>query len=90
MSYHDLFIIVIIGGVFLLLGFIGLVWGRREEGAYYNTILGRIDVREFWERLPGRPEPHSLRVGGRICLAVGTVLLLISLGFYLWGMTPQA
>jgi len=79
---------IIIGGIFVLLGIVGFIWGRREEGAYYGAVSERIDVREFMDRLPGRPEPNSLRIGGRICIAVGVVILLVSLGFYLWGMSP--
>ena len=88
MSYSDLLIMIIIGGIFLLLGIIGFIWGSREEGDYYSAISRRVDVREFMDRSPGRPEPNSLRVGGRICIAVGIVLLLVSLGFHLWGMSP--
>ncbi len=90
MSYQDLIIMIIIGGIFFLLGILGLIWGRREEGTYYNGISERVDVREFLDHSPGRPEPHSLRIGGIICFAVGIVILLISLGFYLWGMAPAA
>jgi len=81
---------IIIGGVFVLLGIVGILWGKKEEGTYYNSVSERIDVREFLDRLPGRPEPTSLRTGGKICIAVGIVILLVSLGFYLWGMDITA
>jgi hypothetical protein len=90
MTYHDLKILIIIGGVFILLGILGIIWGKREEGAYYTSVSGRIDVREFLEHLPGRPEPGALRTGGKICIAVGVVVLLVCLGFYLWGRQPAA
>ncbi len=88
MVSREIIIIVIIGGVFLILGAIGLIWGRREEGTYYGSISEHVDVREFVEHLPGRPEPGALRTGGKICFAVGIVVLLISLGMYLWGGRP--
>ena len=88
MVYHDLFIMLIIGGIFLVLGVLGLIWGRKEEGDYYGSVSERIDVREFLDRSPGRPEPDALRIGGKICFAVGIILLLVSLGFYIWGMSP--
>ena len=90
MEYRDLYIMVIIGGVFLVLGILGFIWGRKEEQSWYGTVSSRIDVREFVDHSPGRPEPNALRTGGKICIAIGIVLLLISLGFYLWGMAPSA
>jgi hypothetical protein len=89
MTYHDLIIMIIIGGIFIVLGIIGLILGRKEEGAYYGSISEHIDVREFLDHMPGRPEPDSLRIGGKICFAVGIVLLLICLGIFLWGMSPK-
>jgi hypothetical protein len=77
-----------IGGIFIILGFIGVLWGRREEGTYYSSVSERVDVREYLDRSPGRPEPNSLRTGGKICFAVGIVVLLISVGFYILGMKP--
>ena len=86
MSFHDLTIILIVAGVFIILGIIGFIWGKIEEGSYYSNVSRRIDVREFLERLPGRPEPGALRIGGKIAIAVGIVILLVAVGFYLWGV----
>jgi hypothetical protein len=89
MIYHDLIIMIIIGGIFVVLGIFGVFWGGREEGAWYSTISERIDVREFLDRSPGRPEPDALRIGAKICFAVGIIVLLVALGFFLWGMSPK-
>ncbi len=86
MTSRDLLILIIIGSVFVLLGIFGFIWGRKEEGSWYSSVSERIDVREFLEHLPGRPEPGSLRIGGKIAITVGVVLLLIALAFHLWGM----
>ena len=75
-------ILFIMGGCFVVLGIIFYFWGRREEEKYYNTIVHRFDVREFIERLPFRPEPGALRIGGIIMLTLG-VLLLIAGGILL-------
>jgi hypothetical protein len=88
MTYHDLYVMIILGGGFLLLGIIGLLWGKKEEGAYYGSVSEQIDVREYVDRNPSRPEPVALKIGGRISIIVGLVLLIVSLGFYLWGMAP--
>jgi hypothetical protein len=72
----------------LIIGIIAILWGRKEEGAYYGSVSEHVDVREFVDRNPLRPEPIALKIGGRICIAIGIVLLLISGGFYLWGTAP--
>lgn len=86
MSQQELIITTIIGGVFILLGIIGFLWGKKEENVYYGSVSGKVDVREFFERSPGRPEPAALKIGGKICIAVGITVLLVSLCFRLWGM----
>jgi hypothetical protein len=85
MNHQELVITAIIGGVFVILGFIGFFWSRREEGAWYTSISKKIDVREFLDHSPGRQEPNALRTGGKICIAVGLVILLIALGFLIFG-----
>ncbi|MBN1189297.1 MAG: hypothetical protein JXA46_06045 [Dehalococcoidales bacterium] len=85
MTSHDLLILIIIGSVFVLLGIIGFLWAKREERSYYSSITERIDVREFMDHLPWHPEPGSLKIGGIIIILVGITLLLIALGFHLWG-----
>jgi hypothetical protein len=86
MSSHDLVVIWIISGVFILLGVVGIIWGKKEEGTYYGSISDHVDVREYLEHSPDRPEPNALRTGGKISIAVGIVVLLVSLGFRFWGM----
>jgi len=80
MSLH--LVLLIMGGCFVVLGIIFYFWGRYEEERYYNTIVHRFDVREFLERIPFRPEPGALRLGGIISIVLG-ILLLIA-GGVLW------
>jgi hypothetical protein len=84
MSHQELVIAAIIGGAFFILGFIGFVWSHREEGAWYKSVSTKIDVREFLDRSPGRQEPNALRTGGKICIAVGIIVLLVDLGFFIF------
>jgi glycerol-3-phosphate acyltransferase PlsY len=84
MSHQELVVTAIIGGAFVVLGFLGFLWSHREEGAWYTSISKKIDVREFLDRNPGRTEPNALRTGGKICMAVGIVVLLIALGFLIF------
>jgi len=84
MSHQDIIIVAIIGAVFIVLGFVGFLWGRREEGSLWSSATKKIDVREFVERT-GYTEPNALRTGGKICMAIGILILLIALGFLIFG-----
>lgn len=77
-------ILVGLGGLFVILGIIGILWGRKEEKSYYNSVAEKVDVREFVNHSPMRPEPGALKIGGRICIAIGIVLLAIGGGFWYW------
>ena len=85
MSHGDSFILISMGGVFILLGIIAFFRGKREEKSYYNSIASRHDVREFLEHDPERPEPGALKIGGWIALAIGLIMLVIGGAFLLWG-----
>ena len=79
---QDWLIVVIMGGVFFLVGLGVIFWGRGEEKSYYDAISNRTDVREFLEHEPRQPESEGLRVGGWIALFVGLLLLVLG-GFVL-------
>ena len=70
--------ILVMGGFFLLLGIIFVIWNRREKKGYYNSILlTRRDIKESLTHEPQRPWLHAWQVGGRISLIIGIVLLII-------------
>ncbi len=85
MSGGNWLIVVGMGGLFILLGLVAIIWGKREEKGYYNSLSSRTDVREYLERSPERPEPGALKIGGWIAIAIGLVMLGIGGGFWLWG-----
>ena len=85
MSYPDCFMLMGMGGFFVLLGIGGIVWGNREGGDYYDSLVTHHDVREFVERSPGRPEPSALKVGGWIAIALGLVMLVGGGALWFWG-----
>ncbi len=84
MVLQDWVVPVIIGGVIIILGLTAWIWGKREEKNYYEALATRQDLREFFSRWPGRPEPGALKVGGWIAVAVGAVIALIG---GIFGMT---
>jgi hypothetical protein len=85
MHGNEFLIVMIIGGVFILLGILVFFWGRQEENSYLGSVSHRIDVREFLEHIPGRPEPAALRIGGKISVLLGIIIILFALGFHFWG-----
>ena len=85
MPLGDCFILMGMGGFFILLGLAAIIWGRGEEKDYYDSLFTRNDVRESLERSPERPEPGSLKIGGWIAMAIGLLMLAIGGSLWLWG-----
>ncbi len=85
MPSGDYFILLVMGGSFLLLGLAGIIWGRREGESYYDSQVTRYDVREFMERSPGHPEPGALKIGGWIAIALGILMLAGGGALWFWG-----
>ncbi|MFC2068758.1 hypothetical protein ACFLTP_07115 [Chloroflexota bacterium] len=85
MSLESHFILMGMGGLFILLGFATTLWGSREEKDYYNAISCRFDVREYIEHKPERPEPGALKIGGWITITIGLLMMVMGGAFWLWG-----
>ena len=77
MLIRDSLILIGGGGLFLALGILAYIWGKREEEKYYSALAKRPgDIREFMERWPPRPQPGALKIGGVIAIALGAVLMV--------------
>ena len=89
MPYQDYFILMAAGGLFIILGLAGLIWGKHEEKSYFDFIATRTnDLREFMEHRPQRPQPVALKIGGWIAIAVG--LSMLAMGVALWLTSTRA
>jgi len=77
MFNHDYFIMMGVGGIFLILGLGAIFWGKSEEKDYYDSLSNRTDVREYLEHSPQRPALGALKVGGWIAIAVGLLLIVM-------------
>ena len=85
MLYQGFFILMGVGGLFLILGLATVLWGEREEKSYYNSISTRPgDTREFLEHWPQRSQPSALKIGGWIAIAIGVVMLAVGAAFWVW------
>ncbi len=72
------YLMIAIGGFFVVLGFSTLVWGAREEKKYFESLVNRHDLREFLNHFPPRPEAGALKLGGLLMMIIGGVLLVLS------------
>jgi hypothetical protein len=83
MSVATYQIILGMGGFFVLLGIIFILWNMREKKRYYNSILlTRRDIEESLTHEPERSWLHAWQIGGRISLIIGIMLLIA--GGILW------
>jgi hypothetical protein len=76
MLEREWLIVMLLGGIFILLGVGSLFWGRREERSYYNAISSRADVREYLNHWPPRPEAGGLKIGGWIAISLGIMMVI--------------
>ena len=84
MPHQDWFILMVMGGLFILLGLGAIFWGRAEEKSYYDSLSTRSDVREYLEHQPQRPEPGALKIGGWIAITLGLCMLALGAAFLFW------
>ena len=82
MTQGDWFILMGVGGGFIILGLIGILWGRHEETSLFKALAEKPDLREFSLRHVDSPQPGALKIGGWIAVAVGALLLVV--GIILW------
>ena len=85
MPLSDYFILLSIGGFFILLGIGLILWGKGEKKGYYDSLMARHDTREFLEHWPPRPRVGAGKIGGWVALAVGLVVAAIGGALLLWG-----
>ena len=85
MPHSDCFIVMVMGGIFILLGLITIILGKHEEESFYDSLSTRTDVREYLEHMPEHPEPGALRIGGWIAIGIGLLMVAMGGGFWLWG-----
>jgi len=67
------------GIFFILLGIVSVLWSRREQTWYYDSISTRRDVKEYLTREPQQLWLSAWRIGGRLSLVIGIVLVIISI-----------
>lgn len=84
MSYPDSWILLIMGIVFLSAGIGSFFKGKYDEKREYDTLASRTDMKEFIDHSPEQSRGGSLKLGGRIAIIIGVVMLGIVGGLHLW------
>jgi uncharacterized protein YneF (UPF0154 family) len=79
------FLLVIAGGVFLVLGIIGILWGILEEKRIFEALSKKPDLREFTMRHVESPQPGALKIGGWIAIALGVLMVVAGIIFWRTG-----
>ena len=83
MPQGDWYILMIVGGVFIVLGIIGIIWGRYEEKRIFDALAQQPDLREFTLKHVESPQPGALKTGGWIAIALGVLMLAVGIIFWL-------
>jgi len=85
MAQDDLSILLWIGGFFILLGLVAIIWDRIEKKKYYDSLSTRPDAREFMEGWPVRPQFGAIKIGGWIAITIGVLMWVMVGAFWLFG-----
>jgi hypothetical protein len=83
MSDLDSYIMIGIGGFFLLLSLLAFLFAGSEQRGINNALSHRTDLREFGAGGPLRMGPEAIRIGGRLLFTVGLVVLIVGAIFLL-------
>lgn len=51
-AHPDNFVLMVMGGGFIIMGIVMFLWGRQEKKSYYDSLCTRSDLRKFLERSP--------------------------------------
>jgi hypothetical protein len=84
MPLTDYLIMMGIGGLFVVLGSVSVVWGRIREKSCGASLSGRHDVREYMEG-EWKPQFESVKIAGWIAITIGILLLALGGAFWLTG-----
>jgi len=71
-----------LGVFFILLGIAFILWNKREEEKYYDSLSTQKDVKEFITHEPERTWLSAWQIGGKISLIIGIIMAIA--GGVLW------
>ncbi len=84
MTNLDSYIIMGIGGLFVFLGLIIMLWARHKQKDYGDVLSRREELRSFLGYWPDLILPSELRVGGWVSVVVGVALIILGIVLLVW------
>lgn len=84
MTNLDSYIIMGIGGLFVLLGVIIMLWAKHKQKDYGDVLSRREELRSFLGYWPDLILPSELRVGGWVSVVVGVALIILGIVLLVW------
>ena len=72
-------VVLFMGLFFLLLGIVAILWNRREQEGYYDSISAKRDVKEFLTHEPNRSWLGAWLIGGKLFIIIGIALIIVSI-----------
>ncbi len=86
MTQGDYFILMGVGGFFIVLGLVTFLLGKREQKSYFDYAATRTkDLREFVQGGTEEPQAGALKIGGWISIALGLLMLAVGVALWIWG-----
>lgn len=77
MTNLDSYIIMGIGGLFVFLGLIIMLWARHKQKGYGDVLSRREELRSFLGYWPDFILPSELRAGSWVSVAIGVALIVL-------------
>jgi len=84
MTNLDSYIVMGIGGLFVLLGLIIMLWAKHKQKDYGDVLSRREELRSFLGYWPDLILPSELRVGGWVSVVVGVALIILGIVLLVW------
>jgi len=84
MTNLDSYIVMGIGGLFVLLGVIIMLWAKHKQKDYGDVLSRREELRSFLGYWPDLILPSELRVGGWVSVVVGVALIILGIVLLVW------
>ncbi len=79
MTNLDSYIVMGIGGLFILLGLIIILWARHKQKGYGDVLSRREELRSFLGYWPDFILPSELRTGGWVSTVIGAALIILGI-----------
>ncbi len=82
--HTDSYIIMGIGGFFIILSLVIFLWAWRKQRTYGDPLSRHEDLRNFLGYWPELVEPIGLRAGGCVAVLLGVAMIILGIILLFW------